>query len=43
MKFTAVGDVIISRRIQADFARRCESYGTKLCKNPDGTYECDWQ
>lgn len=26
----------------ADFARRCERYGTKLCKNPDGSYECRW-
>jgi len=24
----------------ADFVRRCENYGTKFCKNPDGSYEC---
>ena len=24
----------------ADFAKRCEKYGTKLFKNPDGSYEC---
>ena len=26
----------------SDFAARCERYGTKLCKNPDGSYECGW-
>ena len=26
----------------ADFAKRCERYGTKLLKNPDGSYECRW-
>jgi len=26
----------------SDFASRCEKYGTKLCKNPDGSYECSW-
>ena len=26
----------------SDFARRCEKYGTKLCKNSDGSYECHW-
>ena len=26
----------------ADFARRCERYGTTLCKNPDGSYDCRW-
>jgi len=26
----------------AAFAKRCERYGTKLCKNPDGSYECRW-
>lgn len=26
----------------ADFAKRCERYGTRLCKNPDGSYECSW-
>ena len=25
-----------------DFAKRCEKYGVKLTKNPDGTYECSW-
>ena len=26
----------------SDFARRCEKYGTKICKNSDGSYECRW-
>jgi hypothetical protein len=26
----------------SDFAKRCEKYGTKLTKKPDGTYECSW-
>lgn len=26
----------------ADFAKRCEKYGTKLLKNSDGSYECRW-
>ncbi len=26
-----------------DFARRCEKYGTKLCKNSDGSYQCFWK
>ena len=24
------------------FVKRCEKYGTKLTKNPDGSYECGW-
>jgi len=26
----------------SDFAMRCERYGTNLCKNSDGSYECRW-
>lgn len=26
----------------SDFIKRCEGYGTKLCKNSDGSYECRW-
>ena len=26
----------------SDFVMRCERYGTKLRKNPDGSYECYW-
>ena len=26
----------------SDFAQRCENYGTKIHKNPDGSYECCW-
>ena len=25
-----------------DFAKRCESYGTRLSKSSDGSYECHW-
>ena len=25
------------------FAKRCEKYGTKLCENSDGSYQCFWK